>query len=403
MMVKAHSLLYVIYICLLVSIICGALLYFSNLYSILNLHYNLQEELYIQNQSVVNFALGNQLKEEGLPYEENPDFSNTFIAKPYGLFSVLITNSSFKTDTITSAHLVGRFSKNKTALYVANISQKLSYTGNVKINGDCLLPTQYIDVAYIFNQPSSLNITGKKEIAQITVPPINSRFNNLFESQNVVQSNANAIEKVNTVFFNSFTSPTKEMNVPTNLSGIAYKGNLILKNNDSITIDKSAILEDVIVIAPKVRIDKDFKGNIQVFASNKIIIESDVYLTYPSVICVKNESNSETSIEIKEKVKILGSVVLFGNQLEDINKNTISISKDTFVLGDIYCSGKLDFQGTIHGSIYTNKLFYKTQSATYDNLMGNMTIDVNKRPSYYIGIPLFETNFSEYGIIKKVK
>jgi hypothetical protein len=60
-MVRAHSLLYAIYISLIVSIICGALLYFANLYGQLNLYYNLQEELYLQNQSVVNYALGNKL------------------------------------------------------------------------------------------------------------------------------------------------------------------------------------------------------------------------------------------------------------------------------------------------------------------------------------------------------
>ena len=60
-MIKANSLLYAIYICLLISMICCGLLFYFNLYGQLNQYYRLQEDLFIENQSVVNYALGNNL------------------------------------------------------------------------------------------------------------------------------------------------------------------------------------------------------------------------------------------------------------------------------------------------------------------------------------------------------
>ena len=113
-MVKAHSLLYAIYICLIVSIICGALLYFAYLYNQLNLHYNLQEEMYIHNQSVVNFALGNQISQVELPIDENSGIDGNYKVKQYGLLTMLLSNSILRNDTISSVHFVGSFSSDKT-------------------------------------------------------------------------------------------------------------------------------------------------------------------------------------------------------------------------------------------------------------------------------------------------
>ncbi|MFK6999636.1 hypothetical protein [Flavobacterium oreochromis] len=404
MNVKAHSLLYAIYICLLISIICGALLYFNNLYTLLNQHYNLKENLLIQNQSLVNFALGEKLKNEVYEVDEPIIYQHSFHTQVHGLFTVLSAQSIFKNDTVSSTHLVGSYTKNKTALYVSNFSQKLSYTGNVFIDGDCAIPSPNIETAYLINQPSNLKINEKKRLSSFNLPPLQSQFNTLFNNQKTIKTTLNSFDQDNKkYYYNSFVSTTKEVNVPSTITGATYKGNLILTNKDSIRIEANNTLEDVILMAPKITLCKGFKGTLQAFASNKIIIESNVFLTYPSVVCIKNEVPAESSITIKENSKILGSIILFGNQLEDISKNSISVHKNTLIIGDIYCTGKVDFQATLYGSLYANKVFHQTQSAIYDNLIGNATINLYKKPSYYIGVPLFNNTTTSYGIIKKVK
>lgn len=147
-MVKAHSLLYAIYICLIVSVICGALLYFSVLYSQLNLHYNLQEELFIHNQSLVNFALGNNLLPEEMPQEENLALQGSYETKQFGLLKLIVAKSSIKNDTIASAYFAGRFISDKTAIYLPSFSNALSYSGKVKLIGNKKLPSPYISLRY---------------------------------------------------------------------------------------------------------------------------------------------------------------------------------------------------------------------------------------------------------------
>lgn len=402
-MVKAHSLLYAIYICLIISIICGALLYFANLYNQLNLHYNLQEEMYIHNQSVVNFALGNQISQEELPIDENSGIEGNYDVKQYGLLTMLLSNSILRNDTISSAHFVGRYSLDKTAIHLANFTKSLSYSGTVKLVGDNMLPTTYIEASYITNKPNNLITQGKTTISELILPEINANFKKIFEGINAEKTTLSEVQKPkDSLFFNSFHNTTKEVYVNSVLSNINFKGNFILRSKDSIRVKKNTVLEDVILMAPKITFEEGFIGTVQAFASKGIELEQKVILNYPSVVCVYNPTSEESLIKIKKESKITGAVVLFGNTLQNINKNNVEIDQEGLIFGDIYCTGRLDLKSKVYGSVYTNRFYLKTTSSTYDNMISDIEINTTKRPKYFIAIPLFETKKTEYGILKKV-
>jgi hypothetical protein len=167
-------------------------------------------------------------------------------------------------------------------------------------------------------------------------------------------------------------------------------------------VKKNTVLEDVILIAPKITFEEGFAGTVQVFASKGIELEQKVILNYPSVVCVYNPTSEESLIKIKKECKITGAVVLFGNTLENINKNNVEIDQEGLIFGDIYCTGRLDLKSKVYGSAYTNRFYLKTTSSTYDNMISDIEINTIKRPKYYIAIPLFDTKKTEYGILKKV-
>lgn len=406
-MIKANSLLYAIYICLIVSIICGALLYFANLYSQLNLYYNLQEELYLQNQSLVNYALGNKLVQEELQPEENSGIIGNYTCKQYGLLKLLLAQSSIRKDTVSSAHFVGNYTIEKEALYLSNFTQKLSFSGKVKLNGDIQIPTNYIDPSYVLNQLNQLTHVGKMEISQMELPIINPDFKKVFENIKTEKIDLKEFEESNdSIFFNSFYNETKEIYLSNSIvRNKIFKGNFVLRSKDSLRIEKNTILEDVILIAPKVTIEEGFVGNVQIFATRGIELEQNVSLKYPSVVCVYNKRNRDDElfkIKIKKECKITGAVVLFGNSNEKIEQNSIEIDEKCKLTGSVYCSGKLMLKSNVNGSVYTNRFFYKTTSSTYDNLLVDVEIDVKKIPKFFISIPLFENKNTNYGILKKV-
>nr|WP_315257931.1 hypothetical protein [uncultured Flavobacterium sp.] len=402
-MVKAHSLLYAIYICLIVSIICGALLFFSNLYGQLNLYYNLQEELYINNQSIVNLALENKETLQEPIQDEKSGIIGSYVAKPYGLLNLLLVKSETNKDTVQSAHFIGLYTKDKTALFLANFSKSLTYTGTVKLIGDNSLPSTYIETAYINNKPNQLLVDGKNTISENQLPEINPDFKKIFYGIRAEKTNLSDVEKQkDSLYFNSFFNTTKEIYLNSIVSDVIFKGNFILRSKDSIHIKKNTVLEDVILIAPKITFESGFKGTVQAFATERIELEQNVILNYPSVVCIYNETTEESKIKIKKECKINGAVVLFGNTNEMIDKNSIEIDEEGLLFGDIYCTGKLFLKSKVYGSVYTNRLFYKTESASYDNTISDIEINAKKRPNYFISIPIFDSKKVSHGIIKKV-
>jgi len=402
-MVKAHSLLYAIYICLIVSIICGALLYFSNLYNQLNLYYNLQEELYLQNQSALNFALGNKLLPAEIEKEENSGIESAYETKAYGLLTLILTKSFVSNDTVTSVHFAGAQQKDKNAIFLTNLSKSLFYSGKVKITGNSQLPSTFIETSYINSDLNLLANEGKITVSEPQLPKIKEDLKKVFYGLDSERKKLNDIEKTkDSLYYNSFFNATKEITVNSTLSNLIFKGNFILRSEDSIRIKKNTVLEDVILIAPKITFEEGFKGTVQAFATKGIELEEKVILNYPSAICVYNESPEESKIKIKKGCQITGAIILFGNAINDIDKNTIEIDEEGHVLGDIYCAGKLMTLSNVFGSIYTNRFFLKTGSSVYENLISNIEINAVKRPDYYISIPLFETKTTNYGVIKKV-
>lgn len=406
-MVKAHSLLYAVYVCLIVAVLCGGLLLLANLYNQLNLYYVTHESLYITNQSTVNYALGNSLvSDEDILTEEQTGIQSQFTVKNHGLISLLLTESFVKNDTVASVHFVGQKVVNThTALYMANFTQPLSLSGDVTIKGDILMPTERIKETYITNKLNKINLQGKKIISEIQLPTLSEKCKSIFETRNRIKVNWNDFEKKNdSIYVNSFFNETIEFQTNnTILENKIVKGNFIISSNDSIYIRKNNVLEDVIIIAPKVAIEEGFEGTIQVFANESITVEKEVVLNYPSVVALYNDKeNKKAFILIDEEVKIAGLVMLFGNNLIHLDKNTLEIKEKGKIIGNVFCSGILTLKSDVYGSVYTSKLNHKTTSSSYTNTLADLTIDVTKKPKVFIDLPIFNNKNTRYAIIKKV-
>src|SRR6476660_5542205 len=176
-MVKANSLLYAVYICLIVSVICAALLFFSGLYTQLNLYYNLKEDLYIYNQSAVNYALHHLEEQSGSVADEN-GIESEFKLKPFGVLNILQVKSFSQNDTVSSLHIVGQTSQRSTCLYLANFSQALSYYGDVVLIGDRETPTGRIEESFVGATRNKLKTSGKDLVSSDQLPELSEVYKN---------------------------------------------------------------------------------------------------------------------------------------------------------------------------------------------------------------------------------
>ncbi|MFN3753681.1 hypothetical protein [Flavobacterium sp.] len=368
----------------------------------LNLFYNTQEELFVQNESALSYFLSSDIEETTL--ESETGLVSNFEMKTYGLLKVAIVKSSLKNDTISSAHFVGHYANSQTAIYMTNFSNALSYAGNVKLIGDKVLPVKSVREKYINGIINNLSSEGKIDLSESQLPSISEDLKKDYKSIKSRLVSLKDLERENdSVYFNSFFNETLAIEVGYNtLSHKVIKGNFIIIAKDSMAVDETVVLEDVILQSPIIKIKKGFKGSIQAFASKKIVLENEITLRYPSIVSVYNETDDESEIFIGENSTIYGAIILFGSPMLKIDYNKIELSEKTLVIGDIYCSGKLMIGGAVYGSVFTNRLFSKTKSATYENCIINAEINILKRPDYFISVPLFKSKSEAFGTIKKI-
>lgn len=397
-MVKASSMLYAVYVCLIVAILCCALLYMANLYRSLNLFYNIREDMYIENQSSVNYWLGSRNSNEVIDEEEG--VQTFFKVKKHGVLEVLIAQTTCKSDTVTSIQFVGSSFPRRGTIYVSNFSNPLSFAGDVTLIGEKKIPSKNLEEKFISGKQNKLRNLGKIEVSTDVLPEINPAFRKISLGQNRVSFHS-LKQKEGGLYFNSFLEETITVTLDNNLlNDVNIKGNFIITQPDSICIRSTSKLEDVIIVAPKVIIEKGFKGSIQVYADEQIRVAEQTTLSYPSVICVISEKNNKGEIIIGEKSTIFGAVIVFGNMIQTSEDNTIYLTKKSTIIGDVYCSGKLMMGGKIFGSVYSNWIFGQTQSGKYENCFIDTEVNGNRLPSYFVGIPLFKNKEATYEIAK---
>ena len=291
------------------------------------------------------------------------------------------------------------------ALYIANYTQPLSLSGDITIKGDLHMPTANIKESYLNNKPNNISIQGNKKISTIQLPELSTYCYSIFKEKIGTISSLNAIDKKNdSIYVNSFFKETIVLPIhSTVIENKIIKGNFILTAPDSIYIRKNNILEDVVIMAPKIAIEEGFTGTIQVFAKESITIEKEVTLNYPSVVSLLNkEVDKKAFVKIKEDVKIAGVVLLFGNDLLHLENLSLEIEAKGIVMGTIYCSGSLSLKSDVYGSVIASKINHKVPSSTYSNTLVDVAIDINKKPSFFIDMPIFNNSNHNYEIIKKV-
>lgn len=399
-MLKANSLLYAVYVCLIVSILCAGLLYLSTLYIRLNDFYNTHEELIIQNESTLNYALHNA-KEDDFSTLNSNGYINKYSVNTFGLLDCLVIQSSFLNDTICSTYFISRKLNEKIALQLPSTSFPIQYSGKVSIEGKCLLPQNNIQSNYFSKNINKLYFNGTIESTEEVLPKVNERFNRFCKEIERAKVNQQINTRSDSLIIRSFSETTQTILLNSQNKKLTFKGNFILINKDSIVINNDDVLNDVIIYAPRIKIKEGFKGNAQFIASEKIVIEKNVTLNYPSALCIYNDSEQKSSIELAESVIIKGFVSSFGYPIKSIGDNIIKLGKNTLILGTVYCYGKLILQGKVIGSIFTNRIGGMAANEEHENCLIDVEISSLKLPDYFIPYDLKDNDLTRYEVIKK--
>ncbi|MBQ4821387.1 hypothetical protein [Aquimarina sp. MMG016] len=395
-MLKAGSLLYAIYVCLIIAILSGGLIYIFTINKSLASRYEVKAQLVDRCESCFDYYLSNPDGFEKKALQKIDLFDDGLICEfkkeRWGMYAKLQGKAYFRKDTVENSFIVGqRKQKRPLALYLCDFGEELKISGITEIKGDMKLPKKRYKVVNILGNQQANNpkVIGNIGVSSQNLPKIIPP--QLTYPHNIKETSLSSFKK-NELIYRGFDQETMliYLDKGENLDRMRIKGNFIIKSNDTIKIDDTSKIEDVIIQAPKVVIEEDFEGSIQIYADKEVVIESYVKLRYPSCIVIDDSTRDyDKKIEIAEDVEIYGGIVIDGNSFRERQNNFVTVEENSMIVGDVYCNGILELKGSVIGSVYAHKLQLETRSSKYADVILNGLIDTENIPEGYVKLPLF--------------
>lgn len=407
-MIKAGSLLYAVYVCLLISIFSATLLFIFTVSIEFSARQSIKERLIDRCESCLNFYLSDSNNFNDLKPEMIDIFGDglvcEFIKTRWGAYTSLNVKAFFKSDTVQKIGLVGESNtENKLALYISDLGEELKLSGATSIKGNMQLPREGHKTVNILgnNQLNKPVVNGHISISEHTLPKL--AFGRAIFLDGEKWISFSQVKNQSTIF-RSFKKETLIINLENGerIEDINIKGNIIIKSNDTLYIERTAKIEDVIVNAPKVVINDGFHGNMQIFADKEIVLGERVKLDYPSSLVIYPDKDGfDKKITISTRSEVYGGVLIEGESFDEKENNKIRVDEGALIIGDLYCNGKLQLQGKVIGSVYAHKLEMETESGDYGNLLLNASIEADNLPNDFIRLPLFAQDKKlMYGMVK---
>lgn len=314
---------------------------------------------------------------------------------PWGVFSVVGAKSVAQGVFIQEIGMAGGVleGSHACALYLQDHNSPLQISGSTFLKGMCYLPKVGVEQIRIegHHAENAGPPDDQKQVSSNALPKVKpyivKHLQGLLkqppDSAPLPDTLISSFLKQEHVVFLSGESPSLRYKV--------YKGRVIIAARDKISIKASNKLEDVIIVAPKVIIEKGFEGSIQVIASDSLVVEAGVKLMYPSAVALVPASEKKSML-IGKGAHIEGVVLLCGP--ENIS-SSISIQPGASIEGLVYCSGFLEVKGMVHGTVYTSKFWWSTPSGIYENMLVDATIDHSKMGKGFCGTGILEGESSK--------
>ena len=413
-MLPSRAILFVLFIIFAITLIIGSLLMLSDLQQ-QRLQDNLWEQRVLNNLQSGEAILrssNSEIEKQTIDLYRNEEDSLTIEKYWWGLFQVG-TVKAFKTFTnkrieYQKAKLFGSPLKaeQKAALYLKDNNQPLALAGKTVIKGDVYLPRAGAKRAYVNGQGfiGTKLFEGKQHQSKRYIPKINETpflsiinyFINGFPKSTIQLQ-----DTIRQSFYNETAIIQKNIIY---LDKQYIQGKVILMADSLVYISPSCHLENVVIIAPYILIDKGFKGQIQAFASKFIRIGENTTLTYPSIAMVlKTEPLNylQENLILEKKATINGLVGIYQFQKQETPKiPTLIIKENAIIKGQVYTNEKVNIKGNIHGNITCAGFRTQAGASIYDNHLFNSIIDKTKQPNNYISPAFLEKTKVNEEIIK---
>lgn len=390
--IEASALSYAIMFVLMTALLSGAIFAIFSTNQRQIFHFSEKENLLFNSKAAIQYALVNDKWNNDSSIVLHPSGDTSVINRiNWGLYQVFRVRTFKGNYKIQSYFFAGKSAGNSLpALVLSSGNDGLKITGKTLLEGVFYTPGKRIERSYIAGKNfeyddlyhgSNLDVASLKWMLRPEITELN--FEKLTEG---ILPNSYPYRTTECNFFD----PTKLFSELTPIDiHEQLTGHIIVRSMDSIHISNEAKLEQICLIAPIIHIEKGFQGNVQLYATQKIIIEDSVKLNYPSSLFLYGESstpNTSPLISIGKKSVVIGSILALAKDHNFRYPPIIRIAEKSKACGLIYNSGKTELYGSVYGNLFTNQFEIQAGGGTYVNNLADVTISSLSVPKK-MGIP----------------
>ncbi|RZS98808.1 hypothetical protein [Aquimarina brevivitae] len=337
--------------------------------------------------------------------EESPNSVTKLHLSYYGLWLKAHAQVTKHGRSVAKTALIGSASIPQSPnLYLCNTNAPLVVVGSTRLEGNVYLPEQGIkagNIAGNYYQGTRLYY-GTAYQSSTTLPELDPQWiaylNGLIDPP---QQSRDTFTTLTNEVKNSFQHPVRYVfnPDPVFIGNQKLYGNIIIQSLSSVTISAASDLQDVIIVAPRIKIENGVTGRMQLFATQKLEIGSNCQLNYPSSALLYdtqvNKPTNNTAIDrapdfrIQPNTEIQGTVLYLKKSKERTSnvKTNLKIDPEVMITGEVYCQGNLDMLGTVQGALYTQQFTANQSGSIYLNHLYNTKVLINPVEDY-AGLPL---------------
>lgn len=292
--------------------------------------------------------------------------------KRWGLYEMLVLTAGDE----KTCRLMGKEeeSYSRAALYLPERRRTLSIAGQSRVEGKLYTGAQGVTYTQVRSEffngtPIALSsICRSEEVLPLPAPEITDYVGELFRRSAMDWPEAESFGKA------TFAGSVEFRHIGRELEAMSLTGPYVLCAFDSVYIRGDCRFRGVIVVAGKVRIGTGFRGTVQVFARDSILLEERVVLQAGSGLWVNGE-NIRRSIQLGEDCRVNGYVVVAGNaeRLESPYAHYRQ-SASAGIKGLVYVDGIADVRGVVEGSLYAGELCHFAPEGYYSDLLYDLSV-----------------------------
>jgi len=401
-MLKAGALYLAIVISLIVSIVLGSMIYLTFFFRGQSASFDrqgiLRQELEAGITLLKTLEFAYTEADTILPSTLYSGDSILVHKRPWGLYDIGYVKSYIQKDTLSRSIMMGLPLQDSLVLYVADEDRPLSVSGKTAIIGDAQLPKSGIQPAYVDSRYYDGHkdiVQGKKSDSDLTLPKLHdTRLQYLRELYRGLEKDTLPPLVSGDIQQSFYRSALIYRNgAATLLDGVTIAGNVIIMVDSTLHITAQTRIQDALIIARSITIEKGFEGSAQFLAVDSIVIEDEVQLRYPSAVGILKKEGRErpTQIKIGQKCLIEGTLFYYEDKRAAV-PGLVSIDKDTRIDGDVTVYGLLQYEKGVQliGTTSCYRFLIKRPASIYENFLVDITLDRKKLSPYYLRSFLWE-------------